>query len=774
MTTEPLTRLVRNLRWTLDATDVASLADADLLARFRESRDPGAFETIVLRHGPRVLSACRQVLDNEADVEDAFQATFVVLMRDAKAVRSGRSLPHWLFGVAHRVALQARSTRKRRERLESGAGVKRESASDLSWREACAILHEELDRLPEIHRQPLMSCYLEGLTRDEAAAQLGRTAGSVKKSLERGRELLRKRLTRRGVTLSAGLLAAVADSAKAGMSPGLVRATIQCAAKPSAGAVTLARSVFASRTTGLRALGACLAASIAIVGVALGVPGQEKPDPADKVGALKAETTPAKKADDSKLPDTLTHSGTVVGPDGNSVKGAKLTLLLPGYAPLQAVGESGPDGKFTFAIKRKDLTPECFYGNGRELWSAGTVLVQAPGLAVGWGHGSVSPGYDMKLQIPVDDVPIEGRVKNLEGLPVAGATIRVVGLFDPKRGDLDDFYQDVKAGKLNQQLLYDHLITFQGDELKGGRLDPLYPPVKSGKDGSFTFKGIGRERMALMRIEGEGIETEDILVMARAADAVLATPPKEADMGGFRALPIVDGRHNVYGCTFEHAVAPSRPIVGVVRDLNSGKPVAGAVVSIENVNRARVSRPVDIKVVADKEGRYRLAGAPVKGGVSLRVEGPADQPYLATSVEVPQAAGVGPVEVDAKLKRGIWATVRVLDKADKSAVTAEVHYFALAENPNLKDLSVMRAGRRQRVRIENAEYRVPVLPGPGILAVRIPWDHNFVLRGGRRSEATPAVPYPFSKMDFLGHIKIDPPADSKGVTCEIGLNSSDD
>lgn len=774
MTTEPLTRLVRNLRRTLDATDVASLPDADLLARFRESRDPAAFETIVLRHGPRVLSACRQVLDNEADVEDAFQATFVVLMRDAKAVRTGRSLPHWLFGVAHRIALQARAARKRRERLEAGAEAKRELTPDLSWREACAILHEELARLPEIHRRPLMSCYLEGLTRDEAAAQLGRTAGSVKKSLERGRELLRKRLTWRGVTLSTGLLAAVADSAKAGMSPGLVRATIECAANPSAGAVTLARGISAGRLAGLRALGSCLAASIAIVGVALGVNGEQKPDAlGDKLDALKAEAAGAKKADD-KLPDTLTYSGTVLGPNGKPVKGARLTLLLDGNTPLRQVGESGADGTFKFEIKRKDLPPECYYENGRELWSVGAVLAQAPGLAVGWGHGSVSPGYDMKLQIPVDDVPIEGRVKNLEGLPVAGATVRVVGLFVPKHGDLDDFYHDVKAGKLNQQLLYDHLITFQGDELKEGRLDPLYPSVKTAKDGSFTFKGIGRERMALMRIEGDGIETEDVLVMARAADTVLATPPKEADMGGFRALPIVDGRHNVSGCKFEHAAAPSRPIVGIVRDLETGKPVAGAVISIESVDRSHVSLPIHLRATADKEGRYRLAGAPVKRGVHLRVEGPADQPYLATSVEVPQPTGVGPVEVDAKLKCGIWATVRVLDKADKSAVTAEIVYFALTENPGLKDMPVLREARRQRVRIENAEYRVPVLPGPGILAVRIPWDHNFALRGGRWSEAIPALPYPFRKMDYLGHVKIDPPADSKGVTCEIGLNSSDD
>ena len=106
MTTEPLARLVQHLRRTLDATDVATLPDDDLLRRFRDTREPTAFEAIVMRHGPRVLTACRRVLSNDTDVEDAFQATFVVLMREAGSVRTGGVLGHWLFGVAHRVALQ--------------------------------------------------------------------------------------------------------------------------------------------------------------------------------------------------------------------------------------------------------------------------------------------------------------------------------------------------------------------------------------------------------------------------------------------------------------------------------------------------------------------------------------------------------------------------------------------------------------------------------------------------------------------------------------------
>ena len=206
-----LPRLVRQLRTALDADSLAALSDPDLLALFRRDRDPAAFEAIVHRHGPRVLAACRKVLADPADIDDSFQATFLVLMRHPARVRKPLSLGSWLYGVAHRIALKAIATRQRRTVIESRAKPQVHAAPDLSWREACIILHEELNQLPDTYRHPLMLCYLEGMSRDEAAAQLGRTMLSVKKSLERGREILRKRLTRRGVTLSAGLLAAVAE-----------------------------------------------------------------------------------------------------------------------------------------------------------------------------------------------------------------------------------------------------------------------------------------------------------------------------------------------------------------------------------------------------------------------------------------------------------------------------------------------------------------------------------------------------------------------------------
>ena len=166
--------------------------------------------------------------------------------------------------------------------------------------------------------------------------------------------------------------------------------------------------------------------------------------------------------------------------------------------------------------------------------------------------------------MPVDDVAIDGRVQNLEGQAVAGVTVRVIGLYQPKGADLGAWYDDVKDGKLGQQLIYDHLGAFESDELIDGVLNPLYPPLTTGKDGSFKLKGIGRERIALVRIEGEAIETSDVMLMTRDVTAVLPTPVKQQNNG----LPkSAQGRYAVYGSTAKITVAPSGPIVGVVREV---------------------------------------------------------------------------------------------------------------------------------------------------------------------------------------------------------------
>jgi RNA polymerase sigma factor (sigma-70 family) len=184
-------------------------SDQACLERFVASGDGAAFEALVRRHGPMVLRLCRAVVNDAHTAEDAFQATFLVLVRRAAGVRKHRSLASWLYTVAYRIALRARL--RPTAPADSGArSVHRtvsDPADDVSWREVQTIFFDELARVPDHYRGPLLLCYWEGLTRDEAAARLGCKPGTLKSRLERGRKLLRARLERRGVSLAAGLLA---------------------------------------------------------------------------------------------------------------------------------------------------------------------------------------------------------------------------------------------------------------------------------------------------------------------------------------------------------------------------------------------------------------------------------------------------------------------------------------------------------------------------------------------------------------------------------------
>src|SRR5262249_52967043 len=161
--------------------DAAAASDAELLERFVVVRDEAAFAALVRRYGGLVLAACRRVLAEPADVEDAFQATFLVLVRKAPSIRRHQAVGGWLYRVAHRTALQVRADVERRRLIEPTTQIEPAAPDgpDPSWREVCALLYTELDRLPEKFRLPLILCYLDGKTRDEAAQVLGWSVGSV-------------------------------------------------------------------------------------------------------------------------------------------------------------------------------------------------------------------------------------------------------------------------------------------------------------------------------------------------------------------------------------------------------------------------------------------------------------------------------------------------------------------------------------------------------------------------------------------------------------------
>ncbi len=194
-------------------------SDAVLLERFRKLRDEDAFAALVVRHGPLVRNLCGRILANHQDAEDAFQATFLILARKAATVRP-RTLPSWLYGVAYRVACKARGIAVRRQFHPLPPDVSDPQAdplAEVSARELLTLFDEELQRLPEVYRLPIILCCLQGRTQEEAARQLGWTPGSLQGRLERGRARLHARLVRRGVTFASAMvmLEAVQRSASA-------------------------------------------------------------------------------------------------------------------------------------------------------------------------------------------------------------------------------------------------------------------------------------------------------------------------------------------------------------------------------------------------------------------------------------------------------------------------------------------------------------------------------------------------------------------------------
>src|SRR5689334_7533775 len=249
MASRQRSNVLQHLRRAALLRDGAGLSNGQLLDGFVARRDAACFEALVRRHGPMVLGVCRRVLGNPHDAEDAFQATFLVLVRRAASVVPRELVGNWLYGVAYRTALEARRTAARRQARERQVHDMPQPAaeSDPLWHDLQPLLDEELDRLPDRYRAAVVLCDLQGRTRKEAARQLGVPEGTVSGRLTTARRMLARRLSRRGVALSAGALGAALASgtASAAVPASLVASTVQTAAATAVAvpAVALAERV---------------------------------------------------------------------------------------------------------------------------------------------------------------------------------------------------------------------------------------------------------------------------------------------------------------------------------------------------------------------------------------------------------------------------------------------------------------------------------------------------------------------------------------------------
>jgi RNA polymerase sigma factor (sigma-70 family) len=760
MTTQPLARIVGRVQKTLAAHHQS---DADLLGRYRDSRDPDALDALVRKHGSLVLAACRKVLP-DSDADDVFQATFLVLMREAKAIRRAGAVGPWLYGVAHRLALQARADRARRARIEGRARAKDPAAPpDLSWREACAALHEELDRLPDGYRLPLLLCYLEGRSRDEAASELGWTVNRVRGQLERGRGRLRKRLEKRGIALSAGLLAAVAgDSATAGVPPAqLILAALRAAGgRPSTGAAALARGG-SPMSVPLK-----LAASAGLVCAAVAVAAWQLPPPKVDAGPPKAEPAPkaeaAKPNPDPLAPTTVEATGRVVDPDGKPVAGAKVTFQQeplhadpPSLYPKPTGGTTDAGGKFKF-------TATIYDGSTSGHQPMGRLTATAAGFApAGRGTGLPDSFANHTLKLAKDDVPLTCRFRNLEGKPVAGVTARCVNVIVGRDDYLGSWLKDIAENKLVPG-------TIPGMPTPASQLG-ITSQSTSDRDGRIHVTGIGRGRIAAIRIDGPGIESRLFWVMTVDHETV-HVPQHPNSYSLFADQP-------VHGAKSDIVVGPCVPIEGVVTDFDTGKPIAGATV----FNRLEVPYnwvPERVETTTDGQGRYRLDGRPNRTGNRVTVTPPKGEPYLSPADYPPAGESGKAVKLNFKMKRGVFISGRVSDPATGRPLRAVVEYRTWFDNPNAKGIHPV--WRSTAISAADGTYELVGLPGRGLLTA-----HVDEMRIGRclvsagaeaipgfdaKSQAFPTLPERTFPNVVNTLAAVDAKADGK-TTCDIAIGT---
>jgi erythromycin esterase len=432
MATRPLPDLVGRVRRAVGRRTADGVPDTDLLARWAVQRDESAFELLVWRHGPMVLATCRRVLGPSADADDAFQATFLTLVRRATQIRSGTSIGGWLHRVAFRIALRVQARRPALATLPAEPVGPSPEATD--WADVRAVLDEEIDRLPERFRAPFVLCHLQGKTNAEAARDLGRPLGTIESQLFTARRRLRVRLSRRGITLGAAAVVTVPAS--------LARAAVGLARGPApAQLVSLCPGGFAPMSLTVKAAALAAVAAVALVAV----PGSADPP---KDPPAKAKPADAPPADPMKVGLPKGWGGGAfgmgeypIGLDTKTFKSGKAAAFIRADKPgngatlTQMVAPKDLAGKrvrLSAQVKTKGADPgaglwmridtpggtqgfDNMWGRkiaGDNDWAAAEVVLDVPAKATGIAFGIIMFGG--KGTVWIDDVKLEAVDKDVK------------------------------------------------------------------------------------------------------------------------------------------------------------------------------------------------------------------------------------------------------------------------------------------------------------------------------------------------------------------------
>jgi RNA polymerase sigma factor (sigma-70 family) len=702
MTNATTPSMVRQIESLFDGGSVAGLSDRQLIERFVDRRDPtaeAAFAALVTRHGPMVLGVCRQLLGDRHHAEDAFQAIFLILARKAGSIRDPDRLSAWLYGVAVSTARRSQARLIRQRRGEQGevpnAAAFEPTAPPADQpaidREQAQALHDEIDRLPGAFRLPVVLCYFEGLTLDEAARRLSWPEGTLRSRLARAREKLRRGLTRRGVIVPAAVLAATLDArpASASVSSPLCDLTARAAMNFAAGhaATALAREIlramFVSRLKRI-ATTLLLLAAVATGAGYWTYAAAMKDEPRGRPAAPQSPIAP--KPDDAipkPAPGRMFVVGRVLDPHGKPLPNA--TIMA--YARSKALGQS-PSMSRMYAVPIGDDRAD---GSGRfhldapRIGSSEYDTFGAVALASGYGAAWVE--LDPDAERPAADIilrperVIQGRLFDLQGRPVRGVapSVRAIARVVQPNG--------VRAG----------LERVEGVFFWPSRTEdlPAWPQAAPSDDqGRFALRGVGQGLRAYLVIDDPHFASQQFTIDTDG------TPD---------AQPL------------NRVLEPAKIIKGRITYADSGKPVPRALLMVNPFRQNGVGGGYT-EFETDDDGWFRMT-PPSSGGYNIPVYPPAGQPYLTAHKRLDWPKGAIEQSFDLALPRGVLIHGKVIEEGSgKPVPRATIRYMSYADQQDTP-----RSGSTVLDTAADGSFQIGAVPNPGYLSVMGPSD-DYVLQ----------------------------------------------
>jgi RNA polymerase sigma factor (sigma-70 family) len=697
MATGQLSSVLRHIHKLAAVPGRCAPTDAELLDRFATGHEEAAFATLVERHGPMVWGVCRRVLRNLHDAEDAFQATFLILVRKAAAIRNREALGCWLHRVAQHTALRARdraATRRTRERRVSDM-AQDDFITTIAWRELQPILDEEVQRLPEKYRVPFVLCYLQGATYEQAAAQLGSQAGTISHRLGKARQLLRARLTRRGLSLPVGVLAAAlaANAAPAALPARLAEMTIQTAL---GGLTRAAASVAVLVTGGLQAMNMTrvklLTALLLLISLlaagagrltheALAQKGPGDPIPAQGNGKGKEPALPGAKGPDKK--ENLVVTGQVLGKEDKPVADADVAVIVlgrstePGTFKHEVLlkGKTDKDGKFRLV---KDGVA------GRDFFEI-HILAHAKGYGLGWADLLGTSSRPLRPPVRKKDVGtviqlspeqvVKGRLLNLEGQSAANVKCRVASAYVLKPGERPL----VRSDPMDFMTLHQRRdVLYFPDDLSAKDWPWLPATFTTDKEGRFALSGFGQGQEVAILVQDDRFALQELDL-------------RTGEKGNAKEISL--------------SLAPAQFLEGKVVYEDTKKPVPEAWVNFNSFTMAS-GNPLPTRkhnnqtVRTDAEGRFRVNlflgdrfhvhAAPRKG-----------EPYLALGRSIDWPKGAVKQTITLALPRGVLLDGALTEKqSGKGVGKVRVIFRPRSEGKPQRDENFF---PRDRVTVTNAD-----------------------------------------------------------------------